>query len=123
LRLLRAAIPASIDIDSQIDPNIPPVMADATQIHQIVMNLAANAAAAIGREPGTLRVVCSAITLDQEAAEVHPDLKPGRWVRLDVEDTGCGISPEMLERIFDPFFTTKGPGEGTGWGSRSFTAS
>jgi CheY-like chemotaxis protein len=91
-------------------------MADATQIHQIVMNLAANAAAAIGREPGTLRVVCSAITLDQEAAEVHPDLKPGRWVRLDVEDTGCGISPEMLERIFDPFFTTKGPGEGTGLG-------
>jgi PAS domain S-box-containing protein len=116
LRLLRAAIPASIEIDSQIEPNLPPVLADATQIHQIVMNLAANAAAAIGREPGTLRVTCSAVTLDEESAEAHPDLKPGRWVRLDVEDTGCGISPEMLERIFDPFFTTKGPGEGTGLG-------
>jgi PAS domain S-box-containing protein len=116
LRLLRAAIPASIEIVADIDHDLPPVMADATQIHQIVMNLAANASAAIGRGGGKLTVTCRAVTLDDDACAAHPDLKPGRWVKLDVEDTGCGISPGMLERIFDPFFTTKGPGEGTGLG-------
>jgi CheY-like chemotaxis protein len=116
LRLLRAAIPASIEIDSSVEPDLPPVLADATQIHQIVMNLAANAAAAIGSGPGKLRVACVAVTLDEESAGAHPDLRPGRWVRLDVEDSGCGIPHGMLDRIFDPFFTTKGPGEGTGLG-------
>ncbi|HEX4825131.1 MAG TPA: PAS domain S-box protein [Candidatus Polarisedimenticolaceae bacterium] len=116
LRLLRAAIPASIEIDWAIDHDLPPVLADATQIHQIVMNLAANAAAAMGNGPGKLRVVCASVTLDDDAARLHPDLRPGEWVRLDVQDTGCGIPPEMLDRIFDPFFTTKGPGEGTGLG-------
>ena len=116
LRLLRAAIPASIEIDVAVESDLPPVLADATQIHQIVMNLAANAAAAIGNGPGRLRVACSLVTLDEAGAKIHPDLRPGDWVRLDVEDTGCGISPEMLDRIFDPFFTTKGPGEGTGLG-------
>jgi PAS domain S-box-containing protein len=116
LKLLRAAIPASVAIDSAIEADLPLVMADATQIHQIVMNLAANAAAAMGSGPGTLRVSCTAVTLDDEAAAAHPDLKPGRWVKLDVEDTGAGIQADMLERIFDPFFTTKGPGEGTGLG-------
>jgi len=91
-------------------------MADATQIHQIVMNLAANAAAAMGDGPGKLRVSCTTAILDAAEASAHPDLRPGRWVRLDVEDTGTGIPSEMLGRIFDPFFTTKGPGEGTGLG-------
>jgi signal transduction histidine kinase/ActR/RegA family two-component response regulator len=116
LRLLRAAIPASIDIESSVASDLPPVLADATQIHQIVMNLAANGAAAIGGGPGKIRVTCVALALDETGAGAHPDLRPGRWVRLDVEDTGCGIQPEMLSRIFDPFFTTKGPGEGTGLG-------
>ena len=116
LRLLRAAIPASIEIDAVVSADLPLVLADATQIHQIVMNLASNAAAAIGAGPGRLRVVCSDTTLGDEEAAAHPDLRPGRWVRLDVEDNGCGIPDDMLGRIFDPFFTTKGPGEGTGLG-------
>jgi len=116
LSLLRAAIPTSVAIEAEVEAEMPPVMADATQIHQIVMNLAANAAAAIGKGPGTLRVTCGAVTLDEEASSVHPDLYPGSWVRLDVADSGCGIPAEMLDRIFDPFFTTKGPGEGTGLG-------
>jgi PAS domain S-box-containing protein len=115
LKLLRAAIPASIEIDAMVDPNLPPVLADATQIHQVVMNLAANAAAAMAGGPGQLRVRCSAVELDDAAAAVA-GLHPGRFVRLAIEDTGCGMAPEVLERIFDPFFTTKGPGEGTGLG-------
>jgi PAS domain S-box-containing protein len=115
LKLLRAAIPASIEIDAQVDPDLPPVMADATQIHQVVMNLAANASAAMEGGPGRLRVRCSAIDLDESVA-ADVGLSAGRFVSLVIEDTGCGMAPEVLERIFDPFFTTKGPGEGTGLG-------
>ena len=115
LKLLRAAIPATIEIDAQVDPGLPPVLADATQIHQVVMNLAANAAAAMAGGPGRLSVRCSAVLLDAPGA-ADAGLLPGPFVRLLVEDTGCGMPPEVLERIFDPFFTTKGPGEGTGLG-------
>ena len=115
LKLLRAAIPASIEIDAQIDPQLPQVLADATQIHQVVMNLAANASAAMAHGPGSLRVRCSDVELDASAA-ADAGVKPGRFVCLTIEDTGCGMPPEVLERIFDPFFTTKGPGDGTGLG-------
>jgi PAS domain S-box-containing protein len=115
LKLLRAAIPATIEIDAQVDPDLPPVLADATQIHQVVMNLAANAAAAMAGGPGRLIVRCAAVELDAGGA-ADAGLRPGPYVRLTIEDTGCGMPPEVLERIFDPFFTTKGPGEGTGLG-------
>jgi PAS domain S-box-containing protein len=115
LRLLRAAIPATIEIDAQVDPDLPPVLADATQIHQVLMNLAANAAAAMAGGPGRLSVRCAAVELDAASA-ADAGLRPGPFVRLTIEDTGCGMPPEVLERIFDPFFTTKGPGEGTGLG-------
>jgi len=116
LKLLRAAIPASIEIDAAVAPDLPPVLADPTQIHQVVMNLAANAAAAMKSGPGFLRVRCESVELDGAAAATHADLRPGRWIRLEVADTGCGMTPDVMERIFDPFFTTKGPGEGTGLG-------
>jgi PAS domain S-box-containing protein len=115
LKLLRAAIPATIEIDAQVDADLPPVLADATQIHQVVMNLAANAAAAMAGGPGRLIVRCAAVELDAVGA-ADAGLRPGPFVRLTIEDTGCGMPPEVLERIFDPFFTTKGPGEGTGLG-------
>jgi PAS domain S-box-containing protein len=115
LALLRAAIPTSIEIDAQVDPEIPQVLADATQIHQVVMNLAANAAAAMAGGPGRLRVRCSPVALD-DAAAFDAGLPAGRYVCVLIEDSGCGMEPEVLERIFDPFFTTKGPGEGTGLG-------
>jgi len=115
LRLLRAAIPASIEIDAVVDPNLPPVLADATQIHQVVMNLASNAAAAMAGGPGRLRVRCSEVELDAATA-TDAGVSAGRFVSLSIEDSGCGMPPEILERIFDPFFTTKGPGEGTGLG-------
>jgi PAS domain S-box-containing protein len=115
LRLLRAAIPASIEIDAQVDPDLPAVLADQTQIHQVVMNLAANAAAAMAGGPGRLLVRCSAVELGSAAA-LDAGLPAGRYVSLVFEDTGCGMPQDVLERIFDPFFTTKGPGEGTGLG-------
>jgi PAS domain S-box-containing protein len=115
LKLMRAAIPTSIEIDAHVDSDLPPVLADATQIHQVVMNLAANAAAAMAGGPGRLVVRCSAVLLDAAGA-ADAGLSPGRFVRLVIEDTGCGMPPDVLERIFDPFFTTKGPGEGTGLG-------
>jgi PAS domain S-box-containing protein len=115
LRLLRAAIPATIEIDAQVDPDLPPVLADATQVHQVVMNLAANAAAAMAGGPGRLTVRCAAVELDAAGA-ADAGLQAGPFVRLMIEDSGCGMPPEVLERIFDPFFTTKGPGEGTGLG-------
>jgi len=115
LRLLRAAIPASIEIDAVVDPNLPPVLADATQIHQVVMNLASNASAAMDGGPGRLRVRCSEVELDPATA-ADAGVGAGRYVSLSIEDSGCGMPPEVLERIFDPFFTTKGPGEGTGLG-------
>ncbi len=115
LRLLRAAIPASVVIDSEVEADLPPVLADATQIHQVVMNLGANAAAAMSGKPGRLSVRCSAVELDGRPAG-EAGVAPGSYVGLVIEDTGCGMPPEVVERIFDPFFTTKGPGEGTGLG-------
>jgi PAS domain S-box-containing protein len=115
LKLLRAAIPASIEIDVEVDPELPPVLADATQIHQVVMNLATNAAAAMAGGPGRLGVRCTTVELD-EAVAADAGLTAGRFVRLVIEDSGCGMPPEIVDRIYDPFFTTKGPGEGTGLG-------
>ena len=115
LKLMRAAIPTTIEIDADVDHELPLVLADATQIHQVVMNLASNAAAAMGGGPGRLLVRCRAVDLDAAGA-ADTGLSPGRYVRLSIEDSGCGMPPDVLERIFDPFFTTKGPGEGTGLG-------
>jgi len=116
LKLLRAAIPASTEIAADVDPHVPDVFADATQIHQVVMNLAANAAAAMAGRAGRLRVSLAAVDVDDALAARHPALAPGPYVRLMVEDDGAGMEPEVMERIFDPFFTTKRAGEGTGLG-------
>ena len=116
LQLLRAAIPASIAIEAEVDADVPEVFADATQIHQVVMNLAANAAAAMASRPGRLKVGLGAVRVDAALAARHPTLSAGPYVRLQVRDEGVGMPPEVVERIFDPFFTTKDAGEGTGLG-------
>ena len=116
LKLLRAAIPASVEIESAIDLDVPTVLAEPTQIHQVVMNLASNAAASTAGRAGKLKVSCHAVDVGPTLAALHPDLRPGRYAQLTVEDNGCGMEPAVLERIFDPFFTTKRPGEGTGLG-------
>lgn len=116
LKLLRATIPVSIDIVPKIDAGTPTVLADSTQVHQIVTNLVTNAWHAIGSKPGTITVRVSNFLVDEDFAQANPDLRPGRYVRLSISDNGSGIPAEMLGRIFEPFFTTKNIDEGTGLG-------
>ena len=116
LKLLRAAIPSSIQIQENLPNDIDNVVADATQIHQLLINLCNNAAQAMSDEGGILNVELSNVVLNYEAASKLPDLKPGFYVRFSVNDTGCGIPPDLQDRIFDPYFTTKDIGKGTGMG-------
>ncbi len=116
MKLLRAAIPATIEIVEAIDPACGPTLADPTHIHQIIMNLCTNAYQAMSATGGTLGVSLSETELRPEDLEKKPDLQPGRYVVMEVSDTGCGMVPEVLERIFEPYFTTKEQGKGTGLG-------
>jgi PAS domain S-box-containing protein len=116
LSLLRASLPSTIEIHHHIDREVGTVLADPLQIHQVLMNLGANAEYAMRKAGGTLEVRLEAVELDNVAAGVHLHLAPGLYVRLTVGDTGHGMPPDVLERIFEPFFTTKGVGEGLGMG-------
>lgn len=116
LKLLRATIPSTIKIVQDIDINSGAIMANPTQIHQVVMNLCTNAYHAMEETSGTLTVSVKPIRVDSSETFNNPDLKPGPYVRLSVSDTGAGIDKSIVPRIFDPFFTTKGKGKGTGMG-------
>jgi signal transduction histidine kinase/ActR/RegA family two-component response regulator len=116
LKLLHATLPATIEIRTVFDADAPAVRADASQIHQVLMNLATNAAHAMSERGGVLEVRLEAVTLDADAAAVAPELRAGRYVRLSVGDTGSGMDEATRERIFEPFYTTKAPGHGTGLG-------
>src|SRR6185312_12572587 len=98
------------------DGDTATVSADATQIHQILVNLATNAAHAIGPQGGAIEVRLESLELTQQMPACGPDLRPGPYARLTVRDTGSGMTPEVMSRIFDPFFTTKPLGQGTGLG-------
>jgi two-component system cell cycle sensor histidine kinase/response regulator CckA len=115
LHLLRASLPTTIEIRRHIDPEIPPIEADPTQIHQVLMNLCTNAAHAM-HGTGVLALGLTVTDLAPGQAEAPATLGAGRYVRLTVRDTGHGMDPGTMERIFEPFFTTKPPGEGTGLG-------
>lgn len=116
LGLLRATIPATIEFGGHIAREAWTVLADPTQIHQVVMNLCTNAWHAIGDTTGRIEVRLQNIQVDEQFAARHSELRPGSYVCLSVADTGCGMSPETMRRIYEPFFTTKEPGKGTGLG-------
>jgi len=115
LKLLRATLPSTIQISYSIKSNLA-VMSDPTNIHQVIMNLCTNAGHAMHENGGLLEVSLTDVDIDADFAKHHPGLKPGKFVRLTVSDTGHGMAPEVIERIFDPFFSTKKKGEGTGMG-------
>lgn len=117
LKLLRASLPATIEIKEQIDSVCGPVLADPTDIHRIVMNLGTNAYHAMREKGGRLEVVVEEKELTETGVKrLSLNMSPGRYVKISVRDTGIGINEETLQRIFDPYFTTKPSGEGTGMG-------
>ncbi|MBA3848810.1 MAG: hypothetical protein C0502_02295 [Opitutus sp.] len=116
LDLLRSSLPAMVKIERRVARDCPPVLADATQIHQIVMNLGTNAWRALPESGGRVLVELNTCTVTPEEAAGLAPLRPGTTLKLSVTDNGCGMEPAVLERIFEPFFTTRPAGEGTGLG-------
>ena len=115
VKLIRGIVPSSLIIKSKIEDIPYPVLCDPAQLNEIVMNLCTNAIHAMN-EQGEIEIGCKLVELDEKQLRNWPNVKPGKYVKLWVSDTGCGMSQEVLERIFEPYFTTKGPDEGTGLG-------
>jgi PAS domain S-box-containing protein len=116
LKLLRSSLPATIEIRQDITAVPDIVTADPTQMQQVVVNLCTNAAHAMRKEGGLLKVELHKVYLDEESAAAYNYLVSGPYLRLVVSDTGHGIDPAIIKRIFEPYFTTKKKGEGTGMG-------
>jgi PAS domain S-box-containing protein len=116
MKLLRATLPAQIEIRSHYPPGLPAILADPNQVQQIIANLGINASQAIGRRQGLIETQLDALQVDTELASTSADLQEGRYVRLRFSDNGCGIPRDIMDRIFEPFFTTKTPNAGTGLG-------
>ncbi len=116
MQLLRATVPSSVRFEVCLNPGMPTVLADATQVHQIIMNLCTNAAQAMKGGPGKLTIRGETVDIDEASLEAYGVPVSGCYICLSLSDTGCGMSAETVERIFEPFFTTKPLGEGTGLG-------
>lgn len=115
LKLLRSSLPTSIELRQNIAENVCTILADTTQINQIIINLCTNADHSMP-DGGIIEVTLENVKLNQDNTAQYKDLTPGWYVNLTVRDTGHGISPKEMNRIFDPYFTTKELGKGTGMG-------
>ncbi len=116
LKLIRASLPATIEIRSDIGSPVETIVANPTQIHQVVMNLCTNASHAMPPGGGVIQVSLESETISVEQAGPHGTISPGAYLKLVVSDDGAGIPERVRNRIFEPFFTTKPQGEGTGMG-------
>jgi PAS domain S-box-containing protein len=117
LKFLRASIPTTIAIRQKITCSPESmILADPTQIHQVIMNLCTNALHAMGQGKGILEIQLFELVLSDQDYSLYPQLDPGSYLCLKVSDTGCGMDEKTMQRIFDPFFTTKSREEGTGMG-------
>lgn len=117
VKLLRSSIPTTIEIKSDINPNCGLVLADPTQIHQIIMNLCTNSYHAMKELGGKLSISLQPINIGtEEKTQIGIRLERGSYLEMTISDTGCGIPEELLEKIFEPYYTTKEKGEGTGLG-------
>ena len=113
---MRASLPSTIQLQHYIESASGAILADPTQMQQVLMNLCTNAAHAMEREGGILQIRMADVELGASDVRFGGDLKPGRYVRVTVTDTGHGIDPAVIQRIFEPYFTTKEKGKGTGLG-------
>lgn len=116
LKMLRSSIPATISIIEDIDPQSGPVLADPTQIHQVLMNLGTNAYHAMEESGGILSVALKSTFIGSDEEEMLLHVNSGEYVKFSVSDTGSGIGSDVMGKIFDPYFTTKEIGKGTGMG-------
>ncbi|OFW44920.1 MAG: hypothetical protein A3J29_18150 [Acidobacteria bacterium RIFCSPLOWO2_12_FULL_67_14b] len=114
-RIARDTLSKKIDIQTRVEAGLPALVGDPTQFHQVLLNLCVNARDAMP-QGGRLTISAERAAIDDRDAAARPELEARAYVMLQVEDTGVGIEPEILDRIFDPFFTTKEPGKGTGLG-------
>jgi len=116
IKLLKASLPSTISVELHIEPETGLILADPTEIHQIIMNLCTNAYHAMRDDGGTLKVCLKNLTIEHDDNHQHQDLTEGQYLKLTVQDTGKGIESDILSQIFEPYFTTKPQGEGTGLG-------
>ncbi len=116
IKMLRPSLPATIEIIHDIDPTTGNIFADPTQINQVLMNLCTNAFHAMEEKGGRLEITVKEIHLSREDLVHEPNIDPGIFFHLSVNDSGSGISPEIKGKIFDPYYTTKEAGKGTGLG-------
>jgi two-component system cell cycle sensor histidine kinase/response regulator CckA len=122
VKMARDTFPKSLQIVERLPNDLWSVTGDATQLHQVLLNLCVNARDAMCETGGTLTVCAENAMLGRETAKIHPDAKPGPWVMIRVSDTGSGIPDEIRDKIFEPFFTTKDVGKGTGLGLSTVAA-
>ena len=115
-RIVRETFPKSVKLDVDIAEDLMPLLGNATQIHQILMNLTVNARDALGPGGGAISIKAENRSLDESYVLMRPELPPGQYVSVQVRDNGPGIPKEMHKKVFEPFFTTKDPGSGTGLG-------
>jgi PAS domain S-box-containing protein len=116
VKLLRSTIPAMVKIAHHVEPGCPPVLADPTQIHQVIMNISTNAWHALPETGGRIDISLRSVDVDAAMVTRHPELRPGAFVRLAITDNGHGMDAKTRERIFEPFFTTKPASKGSGLG-------
>ena len=114
-KIIEGTFPKNIQLRTAYAKKLHAILGDATQLHQVLLNLCVNARDAMPNG-GTLTLEAENAEIDATYASAVPDAKPGHYVVWRVTDTGTGIPPEILERIFEPFFSTKGPDKGTGLG-------
>ena len=116
VQLLRASIPATIEIKLTTRTSSDTVLAAPVEVQQILMNLATNASLAMEETGGTLEISLTDIDFKPDSPVLGADVMPGEYVQLVVKDTGIGMTPEVMKRVFEPFFTTREVGKGTGMG-------